>query len=294
MTSTTSPKVDVVVGEPASDGLTHFRSAHYIDWAAILAGVAVALAVSFVLLTFGSAVGLSAVSPWTSTRSTVTAVGFGAAIWLLLTNAWAFALGGYLAGRMRHRQRGAEPVETAFRDGAHGAAVWATAVSIAAIVGALVAALSADAAGTARGTAADPTRIATDTLLRPTNPAAPPIPDATRTEVAGLLGRITARSDLAVADRTYLTGLVVARTGADPANAERRVAEAATQLRSAADRARKVAIVMGFLASAALLLGVAAAWWGASIGGRHREEGTVWEGLGGRISLADVARRGGR
>ena len=42
----------------------------YVDWSAVTAGAVAALAVSFVLLTFGAAVGLSAVSPWTSSSAT--------------------------------------------------------------------------------------------------------------------------------------------------------------------------------------------------------------------------------
>ena len=81
--------------------------------------VVLALAVAFVLLTFGSAVGLTAVSPWTSTRASVAAVSIGAAFWMILAHIWAFGLGGYFAGRMRHRHTGAPQLEVEFRDGAH-------------------------------------------------------------------------------------------------------------------------------------------------------------------------------
>ena len=40
---------------------------HYLSWGAIIAGGLCAAAISFVLLTFGSAIGLSAVSPWPNT-----------------------------------------------------------------------------------------------------------------------------------------------------------------------------------------------------------------------------------
>ena len=111
-----------------------FESASYVEWPCIIAGAMAALAVSFVLLTFGSAIGLASVSPWTSTSGSVTAVTIGAGFWLLLVHVWAFALGGYISARMRHRRAGASENEVAFRDGAHGLLVWSTAVVLGAIV----------------------------------------------------------------------------------------------------------------------------------------------------------------
>ena len=124
---------------PGDETSLRFHAMPYVEWSAVFAGAVVAMAVSFVLLTFGGAVGLSAVSPWTSTRGTVTAVGLGAAFWLILVNVWAFALGGYLAGRMRHRHSGASQSEAYFRDGTHGVVVWAFSVTAAAMIAALAA-----------------------------------------------------------------------------------------------------------------------------------------------------------
>ena len=91
-----------------------FAAGSYVEWASVFAGTVVALAVVFVLLTFGAAVGLSAVSPWTSTRGSVVAVSIGAAFWMILVHIWAFGLGGYLAGRMRHRRAGPYPARSNF------------------------------------------------------------------------------------------------------------------------------------------------------------------------------------
>jgi hypothetical protein len=62
-------------------------------------------------------------------------------------------------------------------------------------------------------------------------------------------------------------------------DAQNRLNEALDRVKRATDRARKMAIVVGFLTAATLLLGAAAAWWGASAGGRHRDQGIVWRGL---------------
>jgi hypothetical protein len=62
-------------------------------------------------------------------------------------------------------------------------------------------------------------------------------------------------------------------------DAEKRVTEALDQMKAAADRARKIGIVLGFLTASILLIGGVSAWWAANVGGKHREEGTVWHGL---------------
>lgn len=275
-----------------------FDTRPYVEWSAIIAGTVVAMAVTFVLLTFGSAVGLSAVSPWTSTRGSITAVSFGAAFWLILVNIWAFGLGGYLAGRMRHRHSGASESEVHFRDGTHGAVVWATAVTLGAVVAAMAATSLARggldaAAAAARASGADPVGIAADTLLRTSATGPNARSDDVRTEVTNLLARSAGRGEIAAADRTYLANVVAARSGIPPAEAEKRVNDTIAQMKTAADRARKTAIVVGFITAATLLLGAVAAWWGATTGGQHRDQGTVWHGLAARIGT-DPFRRGAK
>lgn len=257
----------------------------YVEWSAILAGAATALAVSFVLLTFGASVGLSSLSPWTSTATSIKAVTFGAAFWLLLVNIWAFAFGGYLAGRLRHRWIGAKQSEVEFRDGAHGLIVWAVAVTLGAIVAAGSVASVGRGAANAGGAVAsaagsDAFASSVDQLLRTTTeqPNAAASRDV-RPELGRLLATSVAQGEIAAADRTYMAQLIAARTGIDQATAERRVTETIDKAKRAADTARKAAVVLGFLLAASMLVAGAAAWWGASVGGRHRDEGTIWQGL---------------
>lgn len=277
---------------------TRFDTLPYIEWSPIIAGTVVAMAVSFVLLTFGSAVGLSAVSPWTSTRGSVTAVGMGAAFWLILVNIWAFALGGYLAGRMRHRHSGASEAEVHFRDGTHGAVMWATAVTVGAVIAAMVATSLAKggleaAASAARASGSDPVSIAADTLLRTSAKTPNARPEDVRSDVSSLLTRSVGRGELAAADRAYLVDVVATRSGIPAAEAEKRVDATIAQMKTAADRARKAAVVMAFVTAATLLLGVLAAWWGAITGGQHRDQRTVWPGLAANIAT-DPFRRGAK
>ena len=88
----------------------------YVEWGAVIGGTVAALAVSLVLLAFGAAIGLSSVSPWTTTATGLKAVGVGTTFWFLLVTLWSFALGGYLAARLRHRWSDATPAEVRFRD----------------------------------------------------------------------------------------------------------------------------------------------------------------------------------
>ena len=85
--------------------------------------------------------------------------------------------------------------------------------------------------------------------------------------------------ELTARERDYLSEVVVRRTGMPQADAQKRVDEAVTEAknlevkaREAADKARKAALIAGFLAAASLLISAAAASAGASLGGRHRDE----------------------
>jgi hypothetical protein len=262
----------------------------YISWGAAIAGALLASALSFVLLTFGSAVGLSLISPWTSTASSAKWTGALAVFWIVAQQIGSFLAGGYMAGRLRTRWAEAKPDEIEFRDGMHGALVWA----IGAILGAMLAASVASSAlstatsavGHAAGAAAsqaDPLSYQVDVLFRPgaqpAGGAARPAsdPNAVKTEVVRVFANAATAGGLSPADKTYLAQLVAQRTGLPPQEAEARVTqvsnEAARITKEAADKARKTAVAAGFLTAASLLLSLAAAWWGAQRGGHHRDTG---------------------
>ena len=259
----------------------------YVSWGAAIAGALLASALSFVLLTFGSAVGLSMVSPWTSTASSAKWTGALAVFWIVAQQIGSFLAGGYIAGRLRSRWAEATPDEVEFRDGVHGGLVWA----IGAIIGAMLAASVASSAistatsavGHAAGAAAsqaDPLSYQVDVLFRPgTQPAggstAQSDPNAVKTEVLRVFANAATAGGLSPADKTYLAQLVAQRTGLPPQEAEVRVTqvanEAARIAKDTADKARKTAATAGFVTAASLLLSLAAAWWGAQRGGHHRD-----------------------
>ena len=65
----------------------------FVDWGAVFAGAVLAAALSFVLLTFGTAIGLSATSPWPNS-------GLSAKVLASLAVFWAIAqqIGSLMAG----------------------------------------------------------------------------------------------------------------------------------------------------------------------------------------------------
>jgi hypothetical protein len=101
----------------------------YVEWSAVLAGAVLAAALSFVLLTFGAAIGLSATSPWPNSGLPTRLVASLAVFWIMAQQIGAVMMGAYVAGRMRTRWRESGH-EAGFRDGLHGALVWAIGVLI--------------------------------------------------------------------------------------------------------------------------------------------------------------------
>ena len=148
--------------------------ASYVDWPGVFVGVIVASALSWLLLTFGSAIGLASVSPYTASRDTATTLTLAAAAWFALTQIYAIAMGAYIAARLRPRAPLVESDEVGFRDGVTGLTVWALAILIGLVLAGMAAsgavrtgAAIAGAAGTA-ARQVDPA-YTVDRLLRPGN-----------------------------------------------------------------------------------------------------------------------------
>jgi hypothetical protein len=131
----------------------------------------------------------------------------------------------------------------------------------------------------------------TDTMLRPASvaQATTPAPAAgspasaprraaeqmpaneQRAEIARMLTTANTSTSMSAEDRAYLAQLVAQRTGLSQPEAERRVNDAVVAARQAADKARKAAVLTGFVTAAALIISFAAAWWAAMKGGNHRD-----------------------
>src|SRR5262249_29878455 len=107
----------------------------FLQWGPIIAGALAAAALSLILVTFGSSIGLGVLSSSPTWRDTSPALAIASGIYLLLTALVGFGLGGYVAGRLRerwHPTAHANVVE--FRDGIHGVVSWAIAAVAASII----------------------------------------------------------------------------------------------------------------------------------------------------------------
>lgn len=290
---------EIVVAGPAiaDDG----RS--YVDWPAIFAGTVVATAISFLLVTFGSAVGLSLTSAYEGEGMSLTWFAIAAGLWLLWVQVSSFFAGGYLAGRLRRRHGDATEYESDLRDGSHGLVVWGLGLLLGAAIAFVAAggaAFTATTATSAVATAAapaiadaadalDPTDLLVDRSLRGA-PGSEPVDEGTRAEIGRiLLSAATSDTGLDAADRDYLVATVAARAGIPPEEAATRVDQIVAQAqqleadaRAAADRARKIGVVAAFLAAVSLLVSGVAAYWGGTVGGNHRDRQTVIDGWLGR------------
>jgi hypothetical protein len=279
----------------ASDAAVAADNTSYIDWPAILAGTLLATAISFVLLTFGSAIGLSLTSAYEGRGMTLFWFAIAAALWVLWVQISSFMAGGYLAGRMRRRHGDATEYESDIRDGSHGLVVWALGVLLGALiaVSGVSSAVStatqavATAGGAAAGVAAsqmDPNALLVDRFLRPGPSATEPVSTDTRDEVGRILSAV-GDGELDAGDRQYLTSTIAARAGVDEATATQRVdqlvadaKQVEAEAREAADTARRITMIVAFLTAASLLVSGAAAYFGATLGGNHRDKQSIVTG----------------
>jgi hypothetical protein len=247
----------------------------YLHWGPILAGAVVAAALSFVLLSFGSAIGLAVASPSSSWRDTSSALALLGGLWLLLTSLASFGLGGYLAGRLRASWSAAVPEEVEFRDGIHGLLVWGLAIIIGAFLAFGAARSVAGRVDTTTPTAstAEPLlAFELDRLFRSDRKPTDPLNDSElRAQAARIITTGLGHTGMAADDRAYLVRLVEARTGLPQPEAESRVNQAISQSSDAIARARRGAVILAFMVAASLLVGAAVAWLTSAHGGQHRD-----------------------
>jgi hypothetical protein len=146
----------------------------FVDWGVVLGGAVLASALSFVLLTFGTAIGLSATSPWPNSGLPARLIASLAIFWIVAQQIGTFMAGGYIAGRLRSRLRDAPQDEVEFRDGLHGGLAWAVGIVIGAALlmataGAVTRSGSELAGRTTVAAAAtpEPMDLTLDAMLRP-------------------------------------------------------------------------------------------------------------------------------
>ena len=249
-----------------------------VSWPAVIAGATASLALTLVLLAFGTGLGVSSVSPWAGSGVSATTFKIGTGLYLIVMAMLSSAIGGYLAGRLRARWTGAHADEIYFRDTAHGFLAWALAsiVGAAMIASPLSATISSVAGGAAQGAAASATQSSAsdaylDQLLRPTTPSSDINNNQGRAEVGRLLSSSLKAGDLKPADKEYVAKVVAARTGLNQQEATKRVDDVIVQAKSDADAARKATASLAFWLTASLFIGALSAALAATEGGGLRD-----------------------
>jgi hypothetical protein len=273
-----------------------------LSWSAIIAGALTAIAVTSIVVALGSGVGLSLASPYSYSPSggTLTIMG---AVWLVLAQAIGFAVGGYVAGRLRRDPAVLRTAEVKFRDGANGLTVWAIGVAVSTVIIAGAAGKIGNAVENAADGATNLAAMAgqwpsmdyfVDSLLRANpqpaaNGAAAATPNETNTQNNATANVATQRDQiyrimltalgpngLSNNDRTYLAQTVSAQTGLSENDAQHRVDDVVNMAKQdatqAADAVRKAAAYLSFWTFMSLLFGAVCATMGGMLGGDLRDE----------------------
>jgi hypothetical protein len=244
-----------------------------LQWTPIVAGALTACAASFIMITFGTTVGLGVSSAAPTWRDASLALWVLSGIYLVLQALVSFGCGGYLAGRCRVPYDAGSSDEAETRDGLHGIASWSLAIVLGAALAALVTmGANRTTSLTQPSATTEPSVLSYEidhlfrSVRRPTN-----LDLSARAEAGRVLMTSSGHSGVSSDDRAYLVQLVTATTGLTGPDAERRVDSVISDARTAISRARASTIILAFSFATALLLGAAAAWAGAEAGGKHRD-----------------------
>ncbi|MGQ5525386.1 hypothetical protein ACUHMQ_19275 [Chitinimonas sp. PSY-7] len=237
-----------------------------VSWAAIIAGAAAAAALSLILLVLGTGLGLSFASPWVNSGISAATFGVSTILWITFTQIFASGLGGYLAGRLRHKWLETQADEVFFRDTVHGFLTWAVAsIASAALltstIGSIVNLSFLDDIRTesTASTMGNPAHIGSviekdkartmtyfvDSLFRKDPQLASDSADASTNANLGKPGTNAFRAEVALIfmnsigaealpedDSHYIGQLVAAQTGLPQQNAEKRVGDAYARLKA--------------------------------------------------------------
>jgi hypothetical protein len=230
---------------------------------AIAGGVA-ATAVTFFLLTLGAGFGLLLVNPVAHSGASTPVFLTGGAIYFFVAQAFGFAVGGHLVGRLLGPLVESH-VQEEFRAAAHGFVAWAvtilatlTIVTLAGLTAANTGGATAALYGAATSKTIDtaPTAYLVDVLFRPGSSGN----ESARAEAGRLLEVALVRGEqLAPDDRTRLMALVSAQAGISRDQAAGRIdrtqADVQVKTKHAADIARRVASYASLWIAFSLLFG---------------------------------------
>jgi hypothetical protein len=268
----------LVRDEVMEGGVVSAEERRSIQWSSVIAGAFAAGAMSFILVSFGVAIGLGVSSASPTWRDTSAALALLSGLYLIIQAIVSFGFGGYIAGRTARPAPALVTIEDdgERRDGIHGLTSWALAVLIGAallaIIGAAAIERSPMRSSAGNTTSAEPLlSYELDKLFRaPRRPANTDMREA-RAEAGRILMTSSSHNGVSTDDRSYLVQQVSALTGLAAPDAERRVDAAITDAHTAISRARRNSVIVAFSVAAAALIGAAVAWAAAVAGGRHRD-----------------------
>jgi hypothetical protein len=236
----------VVIAEGAEN--TGYR----FSWGLAIAGGVAATAVTFFLLSLGSGFGLLLINPQTHTGPSLPTFLTGGAIYFVAAQAFGFAVGGHLAGRLLGPIVESRAQEE-FRAEAHGFIAWAVAV-LAAVTMVAIAGLTATTTGTTTAalygaptakTNATPSAYIVDVLFRPGSGgvhADVAANAAARAEAERIVDAGFASGQPPIAlDRARLIDLVSSQAGIAPKDAAGRVDREATDIKTKTEHAANIA-----------------------------------------------------
>jgi len=251
---------DTVVIAEQGDENTGYR----FSWGLAIAGGVAATAVTFFLLTLGAGFGLLLVNPLAHSGASTPVFLTGGAIYFFVTQAFGFAVGGHLVGRLLGPLVESH-IQEEFRAAAHGFVAWAVTIlatlAIVALAGLTAANTGAATAAlygatTSRTVETAPAAYLVDVLFRPGSSGN----ESARAEAGRLLEVALVRGEqLAPDDRTRLMALVSAQAGISRDQAAGRIdrmqADVQAKTKHAADIARRVASYASLWIAFSLLFG---------------------------------------
>jgi hypothetical protein len=278
--------VDTVVAE-RDDEDTGYR----FSWGLAIAGGVAATAVTFFLLMLGSGFGLLLVNPVTHSGPSLPAFLTGGAVYFFIAQAFGFAVGGHLAGRLLGPVVETQMQED-FRAGAHGLVAWAVTIlatlaviALAGLTAANTGAMTAALYGSTMPHAANgaPAAYLVDNLFRPHDSAAlfrSNVDTEARAEAGRILEAGLARGiQMTPDDRVRLIGLTSAEAGISRSEAAARVDRMQTDIqanaRHDADIARKAASYASLWIAFSLLFGAVVAV-ASAIFARNEDDRESW------------------
>lgn len=261
---------------PVSEEPSGFR----FSWGLAFAGGVVAVAVTLFLLLLGSGIGLLLVNPVKHTGPSAPAFLTGGAIYFFAAQAFGFAVGGHLAGRLLGPQIESR-IQEEFRAAAHGLVAWAIA-----ILGAATLVTLAGAAALGGGMSAAPLYGANASGIASTSPAYvadrlfwpnASTPDSgPRAEAIHILQAGVLRGEqLSAAEHDRLASLVAQEAHVPAARAAQRVDAMEAEARQTADAARHVASYASLWIALSLLFGAIVAVV-AAITARIEDDRDAW------------------